>query len=93
MALLASRTRRRFAIAPWAAFIVEVLRRLLDLQWHLTHAEFETGSDQLQAHLADVALNRGVARFEGHPNTQASGWEGSLIPRSCRYSAERKAES
>lgn len=61
MALLASRTRRRFAIALWAAFIVEVLRRLLDLQWRLTHAEFETGSDQLQAYLADVARNRGVA--------------------------------
>lgn len=73
MALLASRSRRRFAIALWAAFIEEVLRRLLDLQWRLTHAEFETGDDQLQAYLADVARNRGVARFEGHPNTRASG--------------------
>lgn len=34
----------------WAAFIVQVAGRLLDLQWHATHTEFETGADQLRAH-------------------------------------------
>lgn len=49
MALQAPRTRE-FFIALWAAFIVQELGRLLDLQWHRTYAEFETGTDQLQAH-------------------------------------------
>jgi uncharacterized membrane protein len=29
---------------------VSVAGRLLDLRWHATHQEFETGADQLQAH-------------------------------------------
>lgn len=36
--------------ALWAAFSVQVAGRLIDLQWHRTHDEFETGSDQIQAH-------------------------------------------
>ncbi|MGH2701749.1 MAG: hypothetical protein ACRDJ2_08245 [Actinomycetota bacterium] len=36
--------------ALWAAFIVQIAGRLLDLQWHRTHTEFETGKDQHQAH-------------------------------------------
>lgn len=31
-------------------FVGQVLGRLLDLQWHLTHSEFETATDQLRAH-------------------------------------------
>ena len=34
----------------WAAFAIQVAGRLLDLWWHATHDEFETGVDQLQAH-------------------------------------------
>lgn len=36
--------------ALWAAFVVQIAGRLLDLQWHRTHTEFETGKDQIQAH-------------------------------------------
>ena len=34
----------------WAAFAVQVAGRSLDFWWHATHDEFETGSDQLEAH-------------------------------------------
>lgn len=34
----------------WAAFAVQVAGRLLDLRWHQTHSEFESGGDQVQAH-------------------------------------------
>jgi hypothetical protein len=34
----------------WAAFAVQLAGRLLDIWWHATHDEFETGGDQLQAH-------------------------------------------
>lgn len=34
----------------WGAFVVQIAGRLLDLRWHATHDEFETGRDQLQAH-------------------------------------------
>ena len=32
------------------AFVVQVAGRLLDLQWHRTHPEFETARDQVTAH-------------------------------------------
>ncbi len=41
---------RRLFQALWAAFAVQVAGRVLDLQWHRAHPEFETGSDQIQAH-------------------------------------------
>ena len=34
----------------WIGFGVFVLGRVLDLLWHATHPEFETSSDQIQAH-------------------------------------------
>lgn len=34
----------------WGAFVVQVAGRLLDLWWHATHDEFETGRDQLTVH-------------------------------------------
>lgn len=36
--------------AVWMSFVVQVLGRLLDLQWHSNHPEFETARDQVQAH-------------------------------------------
>ena len=33
-----------------AAFVVQILGRLLDLKWHSDHPEFETARDQVQAH-------------------------------------------
>jgi cytochrome bd-type quinol oxidase subunit 2 len=43
-------TRRRLVAGLWAGIAVSVAGRLLDLRWHATHQEFETGADQLQAH-------------------------------------------
>jgi hypothetical protein len=43
-------TRRRLVAGLWAGIVVSVAGRLLDLRWHATHQEFETGADQLQAH-------------------------------------------
>ena len=43
----------RLVILRWAALAGTVLMtagRVLDLRWHATHDEFETGADQLQAH-------------------------------------------
>lgn len=34
----------------WGAFALQIAGRLLDLQWHRTHPEFETGQDQVTAH-------------------------------------------
>ena len=34
----------------WGAFVVQVAGRLLDLRWHQTHKEYETGRDQITAH-------------------------------------------
>ena len=45
----ASSDKKVFA-ALWGAFGVQVSGRLLDLQWHRTHSEFETGADQVTAH-------------------------------------------
>jgi len=43
-------SEKDLVIALWAAFVVQIVGRLLDLQWHRTHDEFETGTDQLEAH-------------------------------------------
>lgn len=47
-------THRRNPQAPtrwlWIGAAVFVLGRLIDLGWHATHPEFETATDQLQAH-------------------------------------------
>jgi hypothetical protein len=32
-------------------FAGQIVGRLVDLQWHLTHSAFETGADQVRAHL------------------------------------------
>ena len=42
--------RPRFLRFLWIAFLVQVAGRLVDLQWHRTHPEFETAQDQLRAH-------------------------------------------
>jgi hypothetical protein len=43
--------RTRFWVrAMWAVIAVHVVGRALDFWWHATHAEFETATDQLQAH-------------------------------------------
>jgi hypothetical protein len=34
----------------WAVIVVHVAGRALDFWWHATHSEFETATDQLQAH-------------------------------------------
>jgi hypothetical protein len=43
--------RERTLAALWAATGVVVVGRLIDLQWHLTHDDFEGAADQIQAHL------------------------------------------
>lgn len=40
----------RLSLALWIGFGVSIAGRLLDLRWHVTHDEFETARDQLQAH-------------------------------------------
>ena len=40
----------RTVVSLWAAFAVQIAGRLLDLRWHQTHSEFESGGDQVQAH-------------------------------------------
>lgn len=47
---MAQRIRERPLAALWLAVALTVAGRLLDLQWHLTHDEFEGTSEQLQAH-------------------------------------------
>ena len=41
---------RRALKVLWTVFAVQVAGRLLDLWWHATHDEFESGADQVQAH-------------------------------------------
>jgi hypothetical protein len=49
---MADRIDRDHALfrALMIGFVGQVAGRLLDLQWHLTHSEFETATDQLRAH-------------------------------------------
>ena len=42
--------RERPLAALWLAMAVMILGRLLDLQWHATHDEFEGTSQQFEAH-------------------------------------------
>jgi hypothetical protein len=43
--------RARFWVrAMWVVIAVHIAGRALDFWWHATHAEFETATDQLQAH-------------------------------------------
>ncbi len=42
--------RNRIFVALLIGFGGQVAGRLVDLQWHLTHDDFEGGLDQLQAH-------------------------------------------
>jgi hypothetical protein len=43
-------TGKRTFTVLWVAFVVQIAGRLVDLQWHRTHSEFETGADQFRAH-------------------------------------------
>jgi drug/metabolite transporter (DMT)-like permease len=40
----------RLRVTVLVGAVVLTAGRLLDLRWHATHEEFETGTDQLQAH-------------------------------------------
>jgi hypothetical protein len=40
----------RLLLALWAALAGQLLGRLVDLRWHLTHEEFEGAAEQLEAH-------------------------------------------
>ncbi len=42
--------RKRIFVALLIGFGGQIAGRLVDLQWHLTHDDFESGVDQLQAH-------------------------------------------
>ena len=65
--------QRNTLVALWAATAVAIAGRTVALRWHATHDEFETGSDQFQAHwlawlgtaalmtVAAVALRRRVS--------------------------------
>lgn len=48
--------RERIFHALLVGFGGQLAGRLLDLQWHLTHDDFEGGLDQLQAHWAHFLL-------------------------------------
>ena len=41
---------KRLLQALWGAMFLQLLGRLVDLRWHLTHDEFEAASQQLEAH-------------------------------------------
>jgi lipopolysaccharide export LptBFGC system permease protein LptF len=41
---------KRLLLALWAGVIIQLAGRALDARWHAVHDEFETASDQLQAH-------------------------------------------
>jgi len=41
---------KRLRIAVLLGVVVMTAGRVIDLQWHATHPEFETGGDQIQAH-------------------------------------------
>lgn len=51
---MSARVRKTLAThrltALWGAMAASIAGQLLDLRWHLAHDEFETASDQLQAH-------------------------------------------
>lgn len=59
--------------ALWLATGIVILGRLFDLQWHLTHDEFEGATEQIQAHLVlwigvlSILLVTAVAVREGAP--------------------------
>jgi hypothetical protein len=73
---------RRLFQALWAGVVVQLLGELLDARWHATHEEFETASDQLQAHwllwlgtaltLAAAALAARRLRPEHNPGLDAT---------------------
>lgn len=42
--------RRPLLVALWTAIFVQVAGQVLDLRWHAAHDEFESASDQVQAH-------------------------------------------
>lgn len=48
---MAEFVRRKPLGALWIAVGVVIIGRLVDLQWHLTHDEFEGASEQVRAHL------------------------------------------
>lgn len=41
---------KRLRIAVLLGAVVMTAGRVIDVQWHATHPEFETGADQIQAH-------------------------------------------
>lgn len=61
---------RRVRFAVLAGAVAMTAGRVVDLRWHATHQEFETGADQLQAHwlawvgalILSVAAVIGVSR-------------------------------
>jgi cytochrome bd-type quinol oxidase subunit 2 len=63
---------RTLARTLWIGLVLLVAGRVLDLQWHASHDEFETASDQLRAHwLAWVGalvllVGAGIAVRERH---------------------------
>lgn len=69
--VVAKITRLRATVLVGA--VVMTAGRVVDLQWHATHAEFETGTDQIQAHwlawvgafalLVTASIGVGVRRY------------------------------
>jgi hypothetical protein len=65
--------RERPLLALWIATAVVLVGRLIDLQWHLTHDDFEGAADQIRAHfvlwigvltmlaVAAIAVRQGVS--------------------------------
>jgi len=69
---------RRLLRLLWAAAVVQVLGRALDLRWHATHDEFEGTAQQLEAHwllwlgvLATLAVAALGARMGGQASAAA----------------------
>jgi hypothetical protein len=77
----AERDRRLFRLLL-IAFAAQVAGRLVDLQWHATHEEFEGGFEQLQAHwliwLATLFMTA-VAMLAVRYRDQPSLWRGYLV--------------
>ncbi len=77
--------QRRVFPALWGAFSVQIGGRVLDLQWHRTHPEFETAQDQITAHwlvwlgtLLVIAAAAIALRAAGPVGTERIGYRVAL---------------
>ena len=68
--------------ALWIALSLQLIGRLLDLRWHLTHDEFEGTSQQLEAHWLlwlGVVATIGAAAVAASAPERPAGWSGYVV--------------